>query len=172
MKKELPQFKYHPHPLKTGAIEKTTEVCEVCGEKVEYIYTGPFYAEEDVEHICPWCIENGKASKKFDGEFQDEESCDEVDKEEYIDELIHRTPGYNGWQQEYWLSHCGDFCAFIDYVEWNDIEEIIDELKEDIEELGYEIDDLKEGLTEDGHLGGYLFQCLKCGKKRLYIDCD
>ncbi|MEH6978944.1 CbrC family protein [Bacillus pseudomycoides] len=36
-------------------------------------------------------------------------------------ELIHRTPGYGGWQQEYWLSHCNDFCAFIGYVEWEEI---------------------------------------------------
>ncbi|WP_458787851.1 CbrC family protein, partial [Vallitalea sediminicola] len=74
---------------------------------------GPFYAIEEVENICPWCIKNGKASEKYDGMFQDDQSCDKVNKEEYLDELVHRTPGYCGWQQEYWLSHCGDFCAFI-----------------------------------------------------------
>ncbi|WP_308423119.1 CbrC family protein [Marinithermofilum abyssi] len=25
-----------------------------------------------------------------------------------------RTPGYRGWQQEVWLSHCGEFCSFVE----------------------------------------------------------
>ena len=29
-----------------------------------------------------------------------------VDDPEKLDELIHRTPGYSGWQQEYWRAHC------------------------------------------------------------------
>ncbi|WP_458788311.1 CbrC family protein, partial [Vallitalea sediminicola] len=133
---------------------------------------GPFYAIEEVENICPWCIKNGKASEKYDGMFQDDQSCDKVNKEEYLDELVHRTPGYCGWQQEYWLSHCGDFCAFIGYVGWNEIKEFADELEEDIKYFGYTVEDIKKYLINDGSLQGYLFQCLKCGKKRLSIDCD
>ncbi|WP_273324215.1 CbrC family protein [Vallitalea guaymasensis] len=48
-----------------------------------------------------WCIKNGKASEKYDGMSQDDQSYDKVNKEEYLDELVHRTPGYCGWQQEY-----------------------------------------------------------------------
>ncbi len=39
-----------------------------------------------------------------------------------LKEFVERTPGYHGWQQEFWLAHCGDFCVFIGYVGWNDIE--------------------------------------------------
>lgn len=35
--------------------------------------------------------------------------------------LLHRTPGYSGYQQKVWLSHCGDFCAFTGYVGWKEI---------------------------------------------------
>jgi|SRR5690554_1513448 len=169
--KEIPVFKYHPNPLKTGVIEKRSTTCEVCGEKAEYIYVGPFYAIQEIEKICPWCIKNGKAAKKYNGEFQDAASCDKVDKDEYLDELIHRTPGYMGWQQEYWLSHCGDFCAFIGYVGWNEIKSFISELENDVEDLGYTVENIEKYLRINGHLQGYLFECLHCNKKRLYIDC-
>ena len=38
---------------------------------------------------------------------------DGVDDPEKLYELIHRTPSYSGWQQEYWRAHCGDYCAFL-----------------------------------------------------------
>ena len=51
------------------------------------------------------------AASKFDGEFQDPESTDCVSNPDKLDELIHRTPGYCGWQQEYWIAHCDDYCG-------------------------------------------------------------
>jgi uncharacterized protein CbrC (UPF0167 family) len=118
---DLPKFRYNPNALSLGVIKKEKTKCPICKKEREYMYEGPFYAEDDVEGICPWCILDGSAARKYDGEFQDVDSCEEVDKEEYIDELIHRTPGYVGWQQEYWLSHCGDFCAIVQYVGWKEI---------------------------------------------------
>mgnify|MGYP004667429291 FL=1 len=49
------------------------------------------------------------SASKFDGEFQDPESTDCVSNPDKLDELIHRTPGYCGWQQEYWIAHCDDY---------------------------------------------------------------
>ncbi len=65
----------------------------MCNQQTEYVYEGPFYSEEEVENICPWCIASGNAAAKYDGEFQDSSLCGEVDDEEYIDELIYRTQG-------------------------------------------------------------------------------
>jgi len=172
MKRDLPKYKYHSNPIKTGVIKEKSCHCDVCGEEVDYIYDGPFYSTHDEVTICPWCIENGKASEKYDGEFHDRCSCDKVDKKESVVELVQKNPGYCGWQQEYWLSHCGDFCAFIDYVGWEDIQGIISELQEDIENLGYSIDEVKKFMKKNGNMQGYLFQCIKCGKNRIYIDCD
>ena len=58
-------------------------------------------------------------SKKFAGEFQDSASCDNVNNKDFLDELCHRTPGYKGWQQEYWLAHCGDFFKKMGIVDFN-----------------------------------------------------
>src|SRR5690606_20682997 len=109
--------------------------CPVCNQLREYFYEGPFYSIDEVEGICPWCIANGEAAKKYDASFQDDASCEEVEKSEYLEELIFRTPGFTGWQQERWLSHCGDFCAIKAYVGWNEIKHLEEELHEDIEEI-------------------------------------
>lgn len=172
----LPYFKYHPDPIKTTMIEKEVTVCPVCEQEREYVYSGPFYSIEEVEGICPWCIYDGSAAKKFDGEFQDPSSCEAVADPSFKDELIYRTPGYCGWQQERWLSHCGDFCAFIDYVGWKEIEPIADQLKEDIErkckDMRITREEFKKYLVRHGSFQGYLFQCVHCGTHRLTTDCD
>jgi uncharacterized protein CbrC (UPF0167 family) len=102
--------------------------------------------------------------------------CEDVNRREYLEELAFRTPGYCGWQQEQWLSHCGDFCAFVGYVGWKEIQDISDDLKEDIsrvcEEMGLSEEEFQRSLTNGSSLQGYLFQCTKCGKHRLAIDCD
>ena len=68
---ELPAFKYHMDPIKSGSIIKGSFTCPVCKKDRTYAYVGPFFSIEDVENICPWCIADGSAAKKYDGEFQD-----------------------------------------------------------------------------------------------------
>lgn len=115
-------------------------------------------------------------ASKYNGSFQDIDCCEEVAKQEYIEELIYRTPGYSGWQQEHWLSHCGDFCAFQGYVGWQEIAAIADELEDDFKriKIDYNITqaEVEEYLNNGGSLQGYLFECLHCGKHRLWIDSD
>jgi uncharacterized protein len=171
---KLPKFKYNQNPLELEVFKEEKTVCPVCNKNRDYTYVGPFYSVEEIEGICPWCISDGSAAKKFEGEFQDVESCEDVEKEEFIDELIYRTPGYSGWQQEYWLSHCGDFCAIKSYVGWDDIKHLENELSNDIERITNEfqitIDIFKQSLINGGDHQGYLFQCVKCGKHRLHSD--
>lgn len=109
----LPNFKYHPYPIESGSVKQEDIICSVCNEERNFTYTGPIFCTEEVEDICPWCIKDGKAAKKYKAEFQDIDSCEKVNKKSYIDELIHRTPGYEALQQARWLSHCNDFCAYI-----------------------------------------------------------
>lgn len=114
--------------------------------------------------------------KKFNGEFQDYELVGDVSDSAKLDELIHRTPGYSGWQQEYWYSHCDDFCAFVGYVGWNDIVEM--GIDKEIEETydshicSFFLDDVKKYMRNNGSMQGYLFKCLHCGKHFIYVDCD
>jgi hypothetical protein len=174
--KEIPSFKYNPDPFKIGVFKKKKALCPVCGNNTDVIYCGPFYSTKDVEDICPDCIKNGTAADKYDGEFQDSASCENVDNQEYVNELCHRTPGYCGWQQEVWLSHCGDFCQILGNVGWNEIAHLKDELIEDIDRIindfNMTIKELQDNLISGGSLQGYLFKCVKCGKHRLHVDCD
>jgi uncharacterized protein len=172
----LPEFKYNPHAEKLGIIKKESTVCPVCEREREYVYAGPFYSEDEVEGICPWCIKDGSAANKYVGEFQDAAACETVDRQEYIIELTTRTPGFIGWQQERWLSHCGDFCALKDYVGWQEIKHLKDELTVDIEEIksDYNLtqEQLQKHLVKNGSMQGYLFQCLHCGAHRLTADTN
>jgi uncharacterized protein CbrC (UPF0167 family) len=109
-----------------------------------------------------------------DGSFQDDFSVDDgVDDPEKLDELIHRTPGYSGWQQEYWRAHCGDYCAFLGYVGARELralgvlEEVLDDPMWDDEQKGM----IRESVN-GGHLQCYLFQCLHCGKHLVWMDFD
>ena len=116
---DLPAFKYHPNPLETGAFEQSADgvVCNCCCKITHIFYTVPFYAVEDIDYLCPLCIASGKAADKYKGSFQDDCFVDDgVEDPARLDELIHKTPGYCGWQQEYWRAHCGDYCAYLGRV--------------------------------------------------------
>jgi len=102
----------------------------------------------------------------FGGEFQDSAACEPVSSSEALDELLHRTPGYNGWQQEQWLSHCGDFCAYLGSVGYEDISEFAEDLAADVPL------EMMERLSKERSPTGYLFRCLTCGKSRLAWDSD
>jgi len=176
----LPKFKYHPNPIDTGAF-KTDKIvqCDCCGEETNIYYDGTFYAEEDIEVLCPLCIASGKVAEKFDGEFVDCEGIENYSTLESsdtgknaIEEVLKRTPSYRAWQAEVWLDHCGDLCAFIGCVGWNDIKDKLSEfadLEADCKDLSV---DLSEYLVKGGSCQGFLFQCLHCGKYRLYVDFD
>ena len=167
-------FKYHPDPLKTGAFHNDkTMRCQCCGKDTELYYPGRFYSVDEVDYLCPECISSGAAAEKFDGAFQDSESVDEVSDPAKLDELVHRTPGYCGWQQEYWLAHCDDYCAFMGYYDWAALEH--EGLAAEIEETyrgdvcGIEFEWAKEHIQNNDC---YLFMCLHCGKHFIYIDFD
>ncbi|MDR1451030.1 MAG: CbrC family protein [Helicobacteraceae bacterium] len=171
--KDLPKFKYHPNPIGTGAFKTDKTVkCDCCGQTTNVYYTEPFYSVDDIECLCPFCIANGKAAEKFDGEFQDSASIEEISpnpnepntlniNKEALEEVTKRTPGYIGWQQEVWLAHCGDLCAFIGYVGWNEIQDKLNDfvdIESDIEDYNsMSIDDLSKYLVNEGSLQGYLF---------------
>ena len=169
-------FKYHPDPLATEIFKNDkTITCECCGKETDVYYVGPFYTTSNAKRFCPECVSSGKAAEKFSGEFQDSESTDEVSDPAKLDELIHRTPGYCGWQQEYWLAHCDDFCAFLGYPEWDELEErgLAEEVEETYREdlCGVDFEDASEYLKNNS-CGCYLFRCLHCGKHFIYIDFD
>src|SRR5678815_4566649 len=173
---ELLHFKYNPEALTHGIIKKEPITCPVCHEKREYVYDGPFFSVEDVDGLCPWCIHDGSAARKYQGEFIDSGSVDDVGDDDKLTELTQRTPSYTGWQQEQWASHCDDYCAFKGYVGWKEIknlkEEFSDDLNQIMEDFEFDEEELQENLVNGSGMQGYLFQCLHCGKHRLLVDIE
>jgi uncharacterized protein CbrC (UPF0167 family) len=115
----LPTFTYHPDPLATGSVEPSKEPCIACGRARGFIYTGPAYAAEELDGgFCPWCIADGSAHAKFDLEFVDQAGVGgngswPAVPASVVEEIAFRTPGFCGWQQERWWTHCGDAAEFL-----------------------------------------------------------
>ncbi len=174
-KLDLPTFRYHPYPIKTGAFQESAEgvVCDCCEQITHIYYEAPFYSINDIDYLCPECIASGRAAKKFNGSFQDNYYDEGVDDAEKTDELLHRTPGYCGWQQEYWRAHCNDYCAFLGYVgarelqALNVMEEVLDDSMWDDEDK-----EMIKSSVNGGGIQCYLFQCIHCGKHLVWIDYD
>ena len=131
----LPHFPYSPNAFNfdLGLFEASTIECPCCEKARGYSYQLMPYCEEDVEHLCPWCIADGSASKKFEASLCQDISADQPIAVEASEQVYARTPGYISWQGENWLGHCNDACAFIGYVNFNDIAHIWEEVEEDIE---------------------------------------
>jgi len=178
---ELPKFRYSPNAYKLNLFKEVEGICSICGQPRKLKYISSFYSIEKPDYICPWCIANGEAAKKYDGSFNDYCGIEGVSPDpndppstipmELLLEITNRTPSYPSWQQEVWLSHCNEPCAFIGFVDTKAIESHLEELKEDIQiNLEYNPEIINH-LTTDRDLVGCLFRCLKCGKYRLHIDC-
>ena len=172
---DFPQFKYHPDPIKTGAVVQSEEVCECCGKCRGYKAVSTIYAMDDVETICPWCISDGTAAEKYDGEFSDSHPLlsDGIDKK-IVSEVCERTPSFISWQQERWLAHCIDACEFHGDAEKSDLENLSgEELNESLTAEYLNINawqEILQNYTKGSSPAIYKLRCRACGKNRFYSD--
>lgn len=167
-------FKYHPDPIATGAFETgETVTCPCCGKQTDVYYTAPFYAEEDVENLCPECIASGAAAEKFDGYFLDPAAAEGVSDNAKVDELVLQTPSFHSWQEPMWIAHCDDFCAFLGTKTWEEAEKmgIASDIEENYseEDTGWSFEEAREHMENNGDP---VFKCLHCGKYFIYLDFD
>jgi uncharacterized protein CbrC (UPF0167 family) len=177
----LPTFKYHPDPLSTGSVRVDTDTpCLGCNRIRGYIYTGPVYAERNVildDHLCPWCIADGSAARKFGATFTDTGTTEGISNE-IRTEAETRTPGFNAWQQEVWLACCGDAAAFLGVAGAEELERDFPKavpvvkkyLHQQFELSKDEAEEFLEGLTKDGEPSAYIFRCLHCIRFLAYVD--
>ena len=175
----LPEFKYHRHPIESGSVEKSGGRCACCGEARGYIYAGPMYAEEDPDGpLCPWCIADGTAHTKFEATFVDETALPDDLPESVLQELAWRTPGYDVWQDERWFSCCSDAMTFLEPVGISEIRQryrelefsILGNILYDLQISGGAANRMLESLDRQRGPTAYIFQCSHCGKYRTFVD--
>ena len=177
---DFPTFKYHPDPVGTGSVVRSTMACACCGEARGYIYTGPFYSRTVLNRFCPWCIADGRAATEFGGEFHDVTGLFPLvpgrDLETWlpaavIDEVLCRTPGFTLYNPVAWVRHCGDACAYHGVATTADLRR-----SRLADEDGSEDEGLFEEVRHDGYDPAtadfaYLnFHCLHCRARFVTLD--
>lgn len=93
------------------------------------------------------------------------------------DEVLHRTPGYMGWQGEQWLHHCGDAAAFLGPAGASDVADLpdaLEALRSEGRGHGWTPEYIEEYIaslvTGDAQPTAYLFKCLVCNVHLAYSD--
>ncbi len=199
---ELPEFKYHPDPIKTGSVFESDEICNCCQKQTGYIYSGSLYCRNRPDYLCPWCIADGSAAKKYDGEFisfitsEVEVSIPEsvintfisnlIQKikdlfknnksDEIYEELLKRTPGFSSFQQEEWQFHCNDACEFHGLATVGDFKKISEQETERLYEVTYldstELEGLKQGNDSIEQGHFFKFVCRHCSEIKFMMDLE
>lgn len=178
----LPPFRYHPDPVATGAFEQRPTVCRCCGQARGWSYVvAPYAVEQLWDALCPWCIADGSAARRFDAVYTDLTRPGTVPSgtpAEVVKVIATRTPGFSGWQDERWLFHCGDGAAFLGPAGWDELvelPEVVEDLCGQLVADGMDLDDAEiivGSLDVDGSSTAYLFRCLHCGVHLAYADHD
>lgn len=175
----LPVFRYHPNPIDSGSVEASPEKCVCCKQARGYIYTGPVYAEDDLDgRLCPWCIADGSAYAKYDATFVDSEAFADDAPETAITTIVERTPGFNAWQGEQWPSCCDEPAAFLAPVGYDEIRTRYPRLEgplmmyivHELEISGGAAKRMLESLKRDHSPTAFVFKCLHCDNMPVYID--
>jgi uncharacterized protein CbrC (UPF0167 family) len=180
----LPPFRYHPDPVGTGSVVASDVVCRRCERARGCVYVGPVYAEEELGgELCPWCIADGSAADQFEAEYTDAEGVGDGARwgevpTAVLEEITRRTPGFAGWQQERWWTHCGDGAAFLGRAGRRELEDRWAAALPTIRiEAGLDADPAGwarylEALDVESAPTAYVFRCLHCGRLGGYSDTD
>ncbi len=180
-KPSLPTFKYYPDPLADGIVKaEPDKPCLGCNRIRGWIYTGPFYTEKDFildESLCPWCIADGTAARKFSATFNDAGMMEDV-SQAIMEEIEQRTPGFHTWQDNGWLVCCHDVAAFLGVAGSAELQKnfpkaipaVKKHLREDYDLSGDDLQEFFDSLTKDDQPTAYVFQCLHCQRYLAYVD--
>ena len=175
----LPNFRYHPDPLGSGSVVVSPAKCRCCSKARGFIYTGPVYAEAELEDaLCPWCIADGSAHARFDARFVDSEAFDAGASEKAIEEIMTRTPGFSTWTSERWPSCDGEPAAFVGPFGIEEIRGHYRDLEGTL--MSYVVHDLGisggaarrvlESLQRDGNPTAFVFCSLVSSSLLAYVD--
>ena len=175
---DLPTFRYHPNPLATGMVVQRTGECACCGRSVDFLYVGPIYSRHKLEeNVCPWCIADGSLHARFQAMLADDHPLLKAGMaHSVVEEVTTRTPGYVTWQQDQWLSHCGDACAFHGDASLETLRSLPPERRDTIfEGQSWKEPDWRAFLCNykpGGDPAIYHFRCMKCHVDLFNYDCS
>ena len=178
MVEDLPDFKYHLDPVRTGAVVPSSTPCACCARTRGYVYVAGVYAGENLdERLCPWCIADGSAASRFGASFSDDWRLHKAGlSAEIIAEVTCRTPGYISWQSEAWLHHCDDVCVYhgdaseADVANASEATRLAWQREYDLTDA--EWDHLTADYVPRGERAFYKFVCRHCSAVLLGWDCD
>uniref|UniRef100_UPI000DA1669D CbrC family protein n=1 Tax=unclassified Variovorax TaxID=663243 RepID=UPI000DA1669D len=178
----LPAFRYYADPFASGVLRASSQACECCGQATGYIYGSSFYAVSDASNFCPWCIADGSAAARFDGEFNDAASIgmgEAALPAAVLAEVSQRTPGFFSYQQEQWWAHCNDAGRFLGEIEHVDRVLLASQAAGDFarticDEAGLGGDTgwqwLLDTPSRQRGIAVFVFGCLHCGRLGGYVD--
>ena len=149
--------------------------------RLEGGHSGPIYAAAELASICPWCIADGAAHTQLDARFVDEAGIGGYGAWDVVPESVRRTvayftPGFSGWQQERWWTHCGDASRFIGPAGREELEllgpQAIEAIRKDTGLSEWpQWERFLAVICKDKGPTAYLFRCRKCGLLGGYQDC-
>lgn len=180
---DLPLFSYHPDPFKTETFIATDQKCRVCNQCRGFQYMGPVYPNlGNLIPICPWCIASGEAHSALGLRFSDpdlileDQNCQKV-SQAVKDLICQRTPGFNTWQDQIWLSHCADAAVFLGACDGKTIRqehaEVIPQIQENYCGENQDLDEYVDELEDEGGwIVARVFQCHHCRQKLVHIEAD
>lgn len=171
MREPLPKFRFHTDPPAPHVLKDSSLPCAACGE-IRGVSVTSHYGPVSHECICPWCVADGTAAAKLDASFV--QHIEDPVEEALRDELNLRNPGYESWQGESWLAHCGIPCVFHGDLPPAEVLALpADAEAAFLAENDWldDWDDLKLAYSENrAHPALYKFVCGDCGFVRIGID--
>lgn len=136
------------------------------------IYCGPIYSAKVADPtVCLKCIADGSAAAMWEATFTDVLCWSQEVPGSVANEVLRRTPGFNGWQQEHWIAHCGDAAIFLGPVGANELAQLPQQATDALLS-GQEITCAVSDLDRSSSPTGYVFRCRHCNLHLGYIDFD
>ena len=146
-----------------------SEAACICCERARgWLCVGRVYESSDLRStLCPWCIADGSAMVKFDASFAEPHPMIQARLDDAtVEEVCARTPGYESWQQDCWISHGNDACEFHGNASVADVRDASPESCEDWR-IRYHQSEAIWSWATDGYQPGsrsalYKFVCRHC----------
>lgn len=175
----MPQFRYHPDPVGSRSAVADEQPCSICRRPAGLRYDGPIYGRQ-ADVLCLDCIHSGRAAEALaviEGQPADFTDIDQDGSWDgvpaaVVDEVLHRTPGFRGWQHERWLAHCDDACEFLGPAGWKELEtfgaDAVSAVREEMVGYGWSVEELDEYLRSLSTTGDA--EPVKPGETTCYAD--